>query len=292
MNDDIKKIRATVKFVNDLNFTDEEIDKYYYKIIQINEDLCRCESSSSEKCINDDELHEIFCRDKNNKLFSTLIKCKKFTDKPKSHLENYLIKEFDYHWDDLFFTKENIKVGNKSRKVLINELLNQLKKNDFKNLYVYSNTNVGKTYLFALFCNSLAALNKKICFVNFSKFLLDFKRTSNNWDSFNDMVNKLDTCDVLVIDSLGLDKFNSYIIIENLLPIIIIRKNRGLPTYFISYLSLEKLELKYINDVKSSINYNMNTKLNLDPFKNLIKKFINTIRSSLDEPEFLLEENE
>lgn len=290
MNEDIAKLKATVKFVKELNFTDEEIHKYYYKIIQINEDLTKCENSSNEKCIHEDGLHEIFYRDVNNKLSSTLIKCHKSINNSKSHFDSYLIKEFNCQWDNLFFNKVNIDVKNMSRKSIVKELWDQLRNNEFKNLYVYNEKNVGKTYLFALFCNNLAKLNKKISFVNFSKLILDLKR-NNNWDNFNDMINKIDNCDVLVIDNLGLEKFNSYLIIENLLPIIITRKNRGLPTYFISYLSLEQLELKYINDVKLKNNSNMNTKIDLNSSKELIKKFINTIRSSLDRPEFLLEEN-
>lgn len=290
MSEDIAKLKATVKFVKELNFTDEEIHKYYYKIIQINEDLIKCENSQCEKCIHEDGLHEVFYRDANNKLSSTLIKCSKSINNSKSHFDNYLIKEFDHLWDNLFFNKANISAKNFSRKFVVEELLDQLKNNKFKNLYVYNKKNVGKTYLFALFCNNLAKLNKKICFVNFNKLLLDLKR-SNKWDDFNDMINKIGNCDILVIDSLGLEKFNSYLIIENLLPIITARKNRGLPTYFTSYLSLEQLELKYINDVKLKNNSNMKTKINLHSFKELIKKFINTIRSSLDGPEFLLKEN-
>lgn len=290
MNEDIAKLKATVKFVKELNFTDEEIHKYYYKIIQINEDLTKCENSTCEECINEDGLHEVFYRDVNNKLSSTLIKCPKSINNGKSNFNNYLIKEFDHLWDNLLFNKTNVDVKSMSRKFVVKELWDQLRNKEFKNIYVYNKKNVGKTYLFALFCNNLAKLNKKICFINFSKLLLDVE-CNNNLDNYKDIIYKLNNCDVLVIDNLGLEKFNSHLIIEKLLPVITARKNRGLPTYFTSYLSLEQLELKYINDVKSINNSDMKTKINLHSFKELIKKFINTIRSSLDRPEFLLEEN-
>ena len=74
---DIANLRKKINFINELNFSDEEVIKYSYKINAIFHEINQCKNSGIDKCINEDGLHEMFYRNNKNQLAITLSECQK-----------------------------------------------------------------------------------------------------------------------------------------------------------------------------------------------------------------------
>lgn len=256
-------IKTHVEFVKTLNFSDEEIINHSSKILSIHDELQKCQRTLG-KCINDDELHEVFYRTSKNRLSTTFVYCNKHQDGVITNLSNYWIKDFNQQWNDLNFSKDNIlcehnissddKFGD-WRADLIKFLNKQLKATNISGLYLYGSYGIGKSYIMALFCNELTKLNKTICFVNLINLTNEFRKNKSPYEltnEFLELVEKMQNCNVLVLDEIGTEKFNYYLHIEILLVILYERYQHNLPTFFISNLDLKKLKLKYLNTMNNS----------------------------------------
>lgn len=287
-NELVKWVKQNVDFVKVLNFSDEEIFDNIYKILSVYNELQQCQQQDG-KCINDYEMHEVFYRTKNQKLAITFEYCKKHQKTNNNYLKNYWIKEFPDQWDSYSFNKENIASENDYyswREKILKILKKQLTTQKYTSLYVSGDFGIGKSYIFALFCNEAAKQNKQICFVNFANFANYFRKNFSGYDSnkeFWEYTEKMNECDILVIDELGIEKFNYWMHIEVVLPILLHRYKQNLPVYFISNLDLKKLELKYIGAVKSYASKNEKENNTI-----LVKKFIQVIYNLIDKNEIKL----
>lgn len=242
-------IKIHVEFVKTLNFSDEEIINHSLKILSIHDELQKCQNTLG-KCINDDELHEVFYRTSKNRLSTTFVYCNKHQDGVITNLSNYWIKDFNQQWNDLIFSKNNILSTNEFgdwRADLLKFLKKQLQTTNISGLYLYGSYGIGKSYIMALFCNELTKLNKTICFVNLINLTNEFRKNRSPYEltnEFLELVEKMQNCDVLVLDEIGIEKFNYWLHIEILLAILYERIQYNLPTFFISNLDLKKLKLK------------------------------------------------
>lgn len=250
-------IKTHVEFVKILNFSDEEIINHSLKILSIHDELQKCQNTLG-KCINDDELHEVFYRTSKNRLSTTFVYCNKHQDGVITNLSNYWIKDFNQQWNDLIFSKNNILSTNEFgdwRADLLKFLKKQLQTTNISGLYLYGSYGIGKSYIMALFCNELTKLNKTICFVNLINLTNEFRKNRSPYEltnEFLELVEKMHNCDVLVLDEIGIEKFNYWLHIEILLAILYERIQYNLPTFFISNLDLKKLKLKYLSTMNNS----------------------------------------
>lgn len=264
---------SSIDFVKELNFTNEEIELNLIKIRQINNDLNECKNSNLDKCIHLDQEHEVFFRNKYNKLRTTYVKCLKHKNNFDS---NYLIKDFDKNLLKIQFLNANIDTKNKNknyRSEIIKELKSQHINNLYRNLFLYGKIGVGKTYIITLFCNFLATKNKTISFVNMNNFVSKFKESNNIYrlsDNFMNMIKKMSDSDVLVIDELGIESFSNKLHVEILIPLLFDRNLNNKTTYFISNYDLKKLKLKYQNLINNFYYKNTDIKnfdlMNIDKF--------------------------
>ena len=283
---DIASIRKEVDFVNTLNFTDDEINEHFHKITTIFNELNNCKSNTSNYCINNDGLHEVFYRNNKNKLATTIVKC----NKNAVTLDNFWINDNYNNNESEIFNKEFIDTTQQiytKRNSLVKELNNQIKSNKFSNLYVSGENSLGKTYVFRLFTNSLAKSEKSICFVNIINLFNTFTKYNlftNQENQFMDQIHKMIDCEILVIDNFGLERFNPYFHINNLYYVVNQRLITKKTTYFISNFTLKKLKLKYINiDNKVIAN-----KLEMQHYNILVNKFISLIEDCVCNKQFAI----
>lgn len=276
---DFNLIRKKNKFLDELNFTDDEIIQNYLKIIDINNNLDECNKSYDAYCINESNMHEEFYRDKNGQLKIQYTPCKKsiLNKKTWNYLLNYLICDYDQKIITSSTTKENdIKFLKDKKqlysfqKPLIDSIYHQIQNKKYHSFYLYGNFNIGKTYIMALFANDLAASGLSVSFVDIPKIIRIIKK-ANSWNDreehYEQYFQKMQNSDILVIDELGIEKFSNYIHIDMLLPIFQHRLINKLPVYFISNFSLEKLKLNYKRTNRDSVQ---------------LDKFINTIENLVE----------
>lgn len=81
---DFNLIRKKNKFLDELNFTDDEIIQNYLKIIDISKNLDDCNNSTNPYCINESNMHEEFYRDHNGCLKIHYSSCKKINSNKKT----------------------------------------------------------------------------------------------------------------------------------------------------------------------------------------------------------------
>lgn len=276
---DFDSIRKKNKFINELNFTDEEIIQNYLKIIEISNNFKECNESQDSFCINEINMHEEFYRDKNGHIKIQYTSCKKSILNKKSwnYLLNYLICDYDQKIISSSTTDEtNIKFLKDKKqlysfqKPLIDCICNQMKNRNYFGFYLYGNFNIGKTYIMALFANDLADSGLTISFIDIPKIVREIKK-SNSWEErgqyHEQYFQKMKNSNILVVDELGMEKFSNYIHIDMLLPIFQYRLINKMPVYFISNFSLEKLKLNYKWTNRDSIQ---------------LDKFINTIENLVE----------
>ena len=283
---DIANLRKKINFINELNFSDEEVIKYSYKINAIFHEINQCKNSGIDKCINDDGLHEIFYRNNKNQLAITLSECQK----APITLTNFWINDDHTKLTNEMLNKDFVDTNQeiyKKRNLLVKELNSQLKQQNLNSLYVAGENASGKTYVLRLFANSLISCNKTICFVNIINLYNTFSKYNifNNTDNlFMDQIHKMLDCDVLIIDNLGLERFNPYFHINNLYYVINQRLINQKPIYFISNFALKKLKLKYINiDNKSIPN-----SLEIQHYNTLVNKFVDLIEDCINQKHFII----
>lgn len=102
---DFDLIRKENKFIDELNFTNDEIIQNYLKIIDINKNLDECNKSQYSYCINESNMHEEFYRDNFGVLKIRYINCSK-NNREISCLNNYLIHDYDHKIFSLATSKE------------------------------------------------------------------------------------------------------------------------------------------------------------------------------------------
>ena len=268
---------SQIDFVKELNFTNEEILLNLAKIHQIHNDLNDCKNSGSDECIHDDQEHEMFFRNKYNKLETTYVKCSK---QKNNFSYNYLVKDFDDSFLNIKFLNKNIDIKGQNKDYrfkIIKELKHQYIEKSFRNLFLFGGMGVGKTYIVVLFCNFLVEKNKTIAFVNMNNLVNKFKESRDIYrpsEVFLNTIQKMKDADILVIDELGIEVFNNKLHTERLIPLLFDRNLNQKITYFISNYDLKKLKLKYQNTIKNIYYKNIDTK-DFD-LKN-VEKFIQQI---------------
>ncbi len=275
---DFDLIRKKNNFISELNFTDQEIIQNYLKIVDISNNMLDCRKSNSTYCINENNMHEEFYRDKDGKLKIQYSNCPKLLIHKKewNYLRNYLICDYDSNlFSSSLVEENNIKFLNEKKQFeefqnsLTKKLGLQISKNKYSSFYLYGKFNIGKTYIMALFANELTALGKSVSFVEAPKIMWFIKK-GKSWDErdehYHQYFQKMWDSDILIIDELGIEKFSNYIHIDMLLPIFQHRLINKMPVYFISNFSLEKLKLNYKRTNRDSVQ--------LDKFINLIENLI------------------
>lgn len=102
----------------------------------------------------------------------------------------------------------------------------------------YGSVGTGKTFATSCICNELMNNGKTALVMNLGLYLMKIKR---EWaEAENDVLNYVKTCDLLVIDDLGIEKVTEFVL-EKVFTLIDTRYRSGKPMIITSNLSLEEI---------------------------------------------------
>lgn len=231
--------------VNKLKLTEEIGMKYTSKLEHTIENLKKCENC---KCLNDckNEVEGcVYYPQKNgDKLDFNYVACKY---KNKSIEENKINKSFTLGISNEIKNAKMSEIDINDKKRI--ELIRWLKKfydeypNSKKGLYLHGSFGSGKTYLVAALLNELAKKNYKTVIMYYPEMLSRLKSTFDNTEeSYNDVFDKIKTCDILLIDDIGAETVTNWSRDEILGTIFQYRMEHELSTFLTSNLTIEELE--------------------------------------------------
>ena len=239
------KDKKFVSLVNKLKLTDEVGMKYTTKLEHTIENLKNCENC---KCLNecknevngcvyypekkDDKLNfnYVACKYKNKYIEESKIN-KSFTLGISNEIKNASMSEID--------------INDKKRVELIKWLKNFYDEypNSKKGLYLHGSFGSGKTYLVAALLNELAKKNYKTVIMYYPEMLSRLKSTFDSTvESYNEVFDKIKTCDILLIDDIGAETVTNWSRDEILGTILQYRMEHELSTFLTSNLTIEELE--------------------------------------------------
>lgn len=124
--------------------------------------------------------------------------------------------------------------------------------NKKKGIYLSGNFGSGKSYLIAAMFNELAKKNIKSVIVFWPYFLSELKGSFNNGE-FNNLIESVSKVPLLLIDDIGAENLTDWGRDEILCPILNVRMESELPTFFTSNLDLNMLE-EHLSTSKSGVN--------------------------------------
>lgn len=239
------KDKKFASLVNKLKLTDEVGMKYTTKLEHTIENLKNCENC---KCLNecknevngcvyypekkDDKLdfNYVACKYKNKYIEESKIN-KSFTLGISNEIKNASMSEID--------------INDKKRVELIKWLKNFYDEypNSKKGLYLHGSFGSGKTYLVAALLNELAKKNYKTVIMYYPEMLSRLKSTFDSTvESYNEVFDKIKTCDILLIDDIGAETVTNWSRDEILGTILQYRMEHELSTFLTSNLTIEELE--------------------------------------------------
>ena len=249
------KDKKFATLVNKLKLTDEVGMKYTTKLEHTIENLKNCENC---KCLNecknevngcvyypekkDDKLdfNYVACKYKNKYIEESKIN-KSFTLGISNEIKNASMSEID--------------INDKKRVELIKWLKNFYDEypNSKKGLYLHGSFGSGKTYLVAALLNELAKKNYKTVIMYYPEMLSRLKSTFDSTvESYNEVFDKIKTCDILLIDDIGAETVTNWSRDEILGTILQYRMEHELSTFLTSNLTIEELEV-HLSLVKNNM---------------------------------------
>ncbi|MBQ3061905.1 MAG: ATP-binding protein [Lachnospiraceae bacterium] len=151
---------------------------------------------------------------------------------------------------------ENAKNNVKKAKEFISDFTKEYDLRSKKNLFIYGNTGVGKTYLSNCIAKELIESGYSVMYVsapNLFELLSDYNynKDTDNTD-LKSRITKIKNDDLLILDDLGTEFNNSYTLAQ-LYQLINDRLNKGLSTVITSNIHLNEIKPKYDERIYSRI---------------------------------------
>ena len=122
--------------------------------------------------------------------------------------DNYLIRDFDDFALDYRLTSDDV---DDFRKSIANKMGRLINGKSNTGLFIYGKTGVGKSYLSICLANRQVEQNRSVAYVNARNTISDLRGyVINDKDKFNDIINKMKTAELLIIDDLGNEKITDW----------------------------------------------------------------------------------
>lgn len=179
--------------------------------------------------------------------------------KYKKELEaknNRLIKTLYLPRKVIDATLESFDTNSESRKKVYAHIVQEIPNlplDQIKGYYLFGTFSTGKTYTLAVIANEYSKIGKESLLIYFPDLVLDLKNALGD-PRFEELVNKLKSIDVLMLDDLGSENITPWVRDEILGPVINYRMMSGLPLYISSNLNPKDLRAHLSIDNTNSSN--------------------------------------
>lgn len=153
----------------------------------------------------------------------------------------------DSNLESLFFSKKsleaslaNFDLDNESRRIALAAAMNIINNKSHKGMFISGKNRVGKTYLLSAIANEYKYRNSSVV-IAFVPDLIRHLRIIKFQTEIEDVISKLKDVDVLMLDDLGMEIFDSWFATEILTPVLNYRLQEKKNTFFSSNYNLDEL---------------------------------------------------
>lgn len=236
------------KLVNTLKIKENVAYKYTSKLERTVCELNNCSNCKSlHTCQNKIEGMVYYPTIKDEKLEFNYVACK-YKKKDIKQKEEIKSKFFEMPYDIKMAKMSNIEINSTRAKIIkwINKFYDDFKSGkQTKGLYLSGSFGSGKTYILSALLNELSKLNYSCIIVYYPELLRSIKESFNSED-YNERINEIKKCDLLLLDDIGAETTTPWNRDEILGTILQYRMDNKKATFFTSNLNLKELENHFI----------------------------------------------
>ena len=236
------------KLVNTLKIKENVAYKYTSKLERTVCELNNCSNCKSlHTCQNKVEGMVYYPTIKDEKLEFNYVACK-YKKKDIKQKEEIKSKFFEMPYDIKMAKMSNIEINSTRAKIIkwINKFYDDFKSGkQTKGLYLSGSFGSGKTYILSALLNELSKLNYSCIIVYYPELLRSIKESFNS-DDYNERINEIKKCDLLLLVDIGAETTTPWNRDEILGTILQYRMDNKKATFFTSNLNLKELENHFI----------------------------------------------
>ena len=240
------------KLVNTLKIKENVAYKYTSKLERTVCELNNCSNCKSlHTCQNKVEGMVYYPTIKDEKLEFNYVACK-YKKKDIKQKEEIKSKFFEMPYHIKMAKMSNIEINSTRAKIIkwINKFYDDFKSGkQTKGLYLSGSFGSGKTYILSALLNELSKLNYSCIIVYYPELLRSIKESFNS-DDYNERINEIKKCDLLLLDDVGAETTTPWNRDEILGTILQYRMNNKKATFFTSDLNIKELENHFITSNK------------------------------------------
>ncbi len=243
MYEDYLNCPEAVDFVKQNNINNDIVKEYILRINDFVYDTNYCKNCKGiKKCNKEYALNFRHLNYNNNIISLNITPCKELL-KQFSIQSNFLINDMDDKYQKAVIKGID---RNNTRLPLVEQLVSIYKNKSKDWVYIKGSILTGKTYIASAFANEYTKNGKTCCFIDCNytfKLLNDLSRSNKN--EFDNLMNKIYRCDLLVLDGFGNEYKNDFIRDGILYEIISNRLNDNKPIIFTSEFSISEIKELY-----------------------------------------------
>ena len=240
------------KLVNTLKIKENVAYKYTSKLERTVCELNNCSNCKSlHTCQNKVEGTVYYPTIKDEKLEFNYVACK-YKKKDIKQKEEIKSKFFEMPYHIKMAKMSNIEINSTRAKIIkwINKFYDDFKSGkQTKGLYLSGSFGSGKTYILSALLNELSKLNYSCIIVYYPELLRSIKESFNS-DDYNERINEIKKCDLLLLDDIGAETTTPWNRDEILGTILQYRMDNKKATLFTSNLNIKELENHFITSNK------------------------------------------
>ena len=240
------------KLVNTLKIKENVAYKYTSKLERTVCELNNCSNCKSlHTCQNKVEGMVYYPTIKDEKLEFNYVACK-YKKKDIKQKEEIKSKFFEMPYHIKMAKMSNIEINSTRAKIIkwINKFYDDFKSGkQTKGLYLSGSFGSGKTYILSALLNELSKLNYSCIIVYYPELLRSIKESFNS-DDYNERINEIKKCDLVLLDDIGAETTTPWNRDEILGTILQYRMDNKKATFFTSNLNIKELENHFITSNK------------------------------------------
>ena len=234
------------KLVNTLKIKENVACKYTSKLERTVEELQKCASCKSLLACQNKVMGMVYYPSVNDdgSLEFNYVACK-YKKKDIKEKEGIKSNFFQMPYDIKMAKMANIELETKRAKIIkwLKKFYDSYQKDEKqKGLYLYGSFGSGKTYMISALLNELSRLNYSVVIVYYPELIRSIKESFSSGEDFYERMNKIKTCDLLLLDDIGAESVTAWNRDEILGTVLQYRMDNKMPTFFTSNLNLEELE--------------------------------------------------